>query len=257
MSRQRSTKRKDPAPDNTRANPFGAAVPAGEAQHTTTMADAVRRCRWIAVDINADGFLLLFLKPPGEKRRLVHGFDADFPAQSALSRAIAAKIAEDTARHATISTAPLWWASSPLTTTAKSCAALDWCEGPIAGPPGLAGIVFPVHADRGQTGLVIFTGDDISMDEATLYDTHARAFALFSAVTRLKPLDGGNVKTVSKRELECLSLTANGMTSEDIATELGLSVHTANQYLTNTAQKLDAMNRMHAVAKALRLGLID
>ena len=34
-------------------------------------------------------------------------------------------------------------------------------------------------------------------------------------------------------------------------------MHTANQYLTNTAQKLDAVNRMHAVAKALRLGLID
>ena len=41
--------------------------------------------------------------------------------------------------------------------------------------------------------------------------------------------------TISKRELECLSLTANGLTSEEIADRLGLSVHTANQYLTNTA----------------------
>ena len=31
----------------------------------------------------------------------------------------------------------------------------------------------------------------------------------------------------------------------------------ANQYLSNTTQKLNAVNRMHAVAKALRLGLID
>ena len=38
---------------------------------------------------------------------------------------------------------------------------------------------------------------------------------------------------------------------------LKLSVHTANQYLTNTTQKLDAVNRMHAVAKALRMGLIE
>ena len=76
-------------------------------------------------------------------------------------------------------------------------------------------------------------------------------------MTRLKPLDGSNAPAISKRELECLSLTANGLTSEEIAAELGLSVHTANQYLTNTAQKLNAVNRMHAVAKALRLGLID
>jgi DNA-binding CsgD family transcriptional regulator len=62
---------------------------------------------------------------------------------------------------------------------------------------------------------------------------------------------------MSKREIECLRLTANGLTSEEIAAELGLSVHTANQYLTSSAQKLNAVNRIHAVAKALRAGLID
>ena len=40
-----------------------------------------------------------------------------------------------------------------------------------------------------------------------------------------------------------LKLTANGYTSEEIARLLKLSVHTANQYLTNTAQKLNAVNR--------------
>ena len=58
------------------------------------------------------------------------------------------------------------------------------------------------------------------------------------------------------RELECVRLTANGMTSEQIAAALKLSVHTANQYLTNSTQKLNAANRVHAVAKALKLGLI-
>jgi len=62
---------------------------------------------------------------------------------------------------------------------------------------------------------------------------------------------------MSRREIECLKLTSRGYTSEEIAKELKLSVHTANQYLTQTTQKLNAVNRMHAVAKALRLGLID
>ena len=54
-----------------------------------------------------------------------------------------------------------------------------------------------------------------------------------------------------------LKLTANGYTSEAIARLLKLSVHTANQYLTQCAQKLNAVSRTQAVAKALRLGLID
>ena len=76
-------------------------------------------------------------------------------------------------------------------------------------------------------------------------------------MTRIRPGDGAKFPTISKRELECLKLTANGYTSEDIARLLKLSVHTANQYLTNTTQKLDAVNRMQAVAKALRMGLIE
>ena len=54
-----------------------------------------------------------------------------------------------------------------------------------------------------------------------------------------------------------LSYAATFVPRSEIAAQLGLSVHTANQYLTNSAQKLNAVNRMHAVAKALRLGLID
>lgn len=254
MSKRRSAVR--PMPEASPANPFGATRPLAETHNTATMADAVRRCRWIAVDMNADAFLLLFLGPPEEKRRLVHAFDADFPAVSATSRLIVSRMAEDLVRHAMVSTIPQWWAA-PETVACEAFAAITSCEGPIAAPADLSGIVFPVYADRGQAGLVIFIGNDISMDESGLYETHARSFALFSAVTRLRPIEGGSVPAISKRELQCLSLTANGLTSEEIAAELGLSVHTANQYLTNTAQKLNAVNRMHAVAKALRLGLID
>ena len=62
---------------------------------------------------------------------------------------------------------------------------------------------------------------------------------------------------MTRRELECLKLTANGYTSEEIARLLKLSVHTTNQYLTQSVQKLNAVSRTQAVAKALRLGLIE
>ena len=90
-----------------------------------------------------------------------------------------------------------------------------------------------------------------------MFDIHARCFSLFDAVARMRPGESAKFPSISKRELECLKLTANGYTSDEIARLLKLSVHTANQYLTNTTQKLNAVNRMHAVAKALRMGLIE
>jgi DNA-binding CsgD family transcriptional regulator len=246
-----------PLPVRARRTPFGAPPPLGEPSHAGTMADAVRRCRWIAVDIAAASFILFFVAPPGDKRRLIFGFDAEFPGQSVMSRMIETRIAGEAAERATHSTVPFWWPAVDPARPRDSFAGIEWLEGPIAAPCEDAGIVFPVYAERGQAGLVAFHGPEIALNERTLYETHARAFALFAAVTRLKPLSGGKGLTISKRELECLSLTANGLTSEEIAAQLGLSVHTANQYLTNSTQKLNAVNRMHAVAKALRLGLID
>ena len=109
----------------------------------------------------------------------------------------------------------------------------------------------------GEAGWSVFFGPDIALEPHDLFEIHARCFSLFEAVTRIRRRDGVTIPSISKRELECLKLTANGYTSEEIARLLKLSVHTANQYLSNTTQKLDAVNRMHAVAKALRLGLID
>ena len=42
-------------------NPFGAFSLGSETHHAVTIPDAVRRCRWIAVDINASGFGLFFV----------------------------------------------------------------------------------------------------------------------------------------------------------------------------------------------------
>ena len=87
---------------------------------------------------------------------------------------------------------------------------------------------------------------------------HARAHALFDALPEAQPArTAPDLPAVSPRELQCLRLTADGLTSDDIARRLGLSVHTANQYLANVAEKLNAANRVHAVAKALREGLIE
>ncbi|EAB6718315.1 helix-turn-helix transcriptional regulator, partial [Salmonella enterica subsp. enterica] len=127
----------------------------------------------------------------------------------------------------------------------------------IAAPVlGTDGIAFPVYTSNGQSGLVVFFGRQAEFSEALLFEAHARCFQLFESSAVLAYMDGA-MASVANRERDCLELSSHGLTSEEIAAELGLSPHTVNQYLTNTARKLGAVNRVHVVAKALRLGLID
>ncbi|MER8750871.1 LuxR C-terminal-related transcriptional regulator [Mesorhizobium sp. M1050] len=242
---------------NEQRNPFGAFSLGSETHHAVTIPDAVRRCRWISVDINASAFGLFFVSPSPERARLVPCLDSDYPGISVATKFISGANGEEIVRHTRISTEPRWWTDDGGAAMAAMFDNLAWTEQMAPLAPGTSGIAFPVHADRGQCGLVVFMGSEIALPQDALYEIHARCFSLFAAVARIRPGDAGRMRSISKRELECLKLTANGNTSEEIARLLKLSVHTANQYLTQSTQKLNAVNRNQAVAKALRLGLIE
>lgn len=62
---------------------------------------------------------------------------------------------------------------------------------------------------------------------------------------------------LTDREQEILRLTAAGRSAAQIAADLYLSVPTVRTHLQNAYQKLDVSDRAAAVAKAMRLGLID
>ena len=64
----------------------------------------------------------------------------------------------------------------------------------------------------------------------------------------MRPLDAN--------ELAALRLFANGKTADEMAVELGVSKSMALHYLRVAARKLGARNRVHAVALAVRSGLI-
>lgn len=61
---------------------------------------------------------------------------------------------------------------------------------------------------------------------------------------------------LTRRELECLRLVADGRTTADIAAAFAISENTVNHHLAAACRKLQALNRPHAVASAFRLGLI-
>ena len=61
---------------------------------------------------------------------------------------------------------------------------------------------------------------------------------------------------ISKREYEILELIAQGLSNQEIASKMFLSVHTIKTHITNLFTKLDVKRRTQAVVKAREMGLV-
>jgi DNA-binding CsgD family transcriptional regulator len=65
------------------------------------------------------------------------------------------------------------------------------------------------------------------------------------------------VRPLTPREREVLRIAANGLSGPEIAERLTVSPATVKRHLSNIYEKLEVSGRVAAVAKGLRLGLID
>lgn len=129
-------------------------------------------------------------------------------------------------------------------------------------------------------GVILYTGDS---DAELLYDgldSGARGYALkagstdelVAAIERvavggsyvdprldrilLSPRATANVPQLSPREREIMHLMAEGRTAEQIGDEIHVSVETVRTHVRNVIRKLQARNRVHAIALALERGEI-
>jgi PAS domain S-box-containing protein len=90
---------------------------------------------------------------------------------------------------------------------------------------------------------------------AQIQDITARKGAeLRAAQARRREADAG---PLTPREREVLGLLAEGLTSAEAASQLGLTAETIETHVRRALRKLDARSRTHAVALALRLGLLE
>jgi two-component system nitrate/nitrite response regulator NarL len=67
----------------------------------------------------------------------------------------------------------------------------------------------------------------------------------------------GPPTTITPRMREVLALMAEGMTNREIAYELGLSPFTVKNYIERIYERMGALDRVQAVSKALREGIIE
>jgi DNA-binding CsgD family transcriptional regulator len=115
---------------------------------------------------------------------------------------------------------------------------------------------FPTHDASGARGIVLFSGEREPFAHKEITDLSFISIYVFDRLAEIRNLDARVSEMLNDREIDCLTWTAAGKTSADIAEILGLSEHTVNHYLNKATKKLDTVNRTQAVAKALRVGLI-
>lgn len=72
-----------------------------------------------------------------------------------------------------------------------------------------------------------------------------------------KILTSDSISQLTAREIEVVRWTGEGKTSAEIAIILGLSEHTVISHITSAARKLNAVNRVHMIAIALRRGIMS
>ena len=88
-----------------------------------------------------------------------------------------------------------------------------------------------------------------------LVGTDAEPEALVVAASAMAP-EGEAEIALTARELEVLSLLAEGASNKLIARRLGISAHTAKYHVASLVEKLDGVSRTDAFAHAARIGVL-
>jgi len=122
------------------------------------------------------------------------------------------------------------------------------------------GVSVPLHGPSGKVAVVSFASQfDDANPQAQLSRLNALASQFHVVFTSLAQGLQNNVRQVrlSPREKDCLNWVAHGKTSWEIGVILDINRNTVDFHIKNAMNKLDATNRIAAVFKAIRLGIID
>lgn len=121
------------------------------------------------------------------------------------------------------------------------------------------GLAFPLVTLDGEIVMVSLGGEAVQLSEAefsmvSLVSTYAIGRAM-----QLHTMAGKTIDHIelTPRERECLQWAAVGKSEWEISQILGISEHTSEKHLLNAKSKLGAVNRVQAVAEAIRRGYIS
>jgi len=126
-----------------------------------------------------------------------------------------------------------------------------------------SGLTFTVHDRPGVTGIFSLARDrqlGMKQEELAALVGRVQMFAtlLHRAVSRIElpKLIPGTLVALTPREQECLRWAADGKTAWEIGQILNITERTAVFHMNNVTQKLGALNKTQAIARALVLNLL-
>jgi LuxR family transcriptional regulator len=125
------------------------------------------------------------------------------------------------------------------------------------------GLTIPIHLAEGHFAFVtVLESVNIAWSEVLerskeVIFVAAHHFHKVAGKKFPNPFLRARAVSLAQREIECLEWVARGKTMEDVASILNLSRETVRVHLDRAREKLDAVNRVNAVAKAAQLGLIS
>jgi DNA-binding CsgD family transcriptional regulator len=127
---------------------------------------------------------------------------------------------------------------------------------------GMAGYSIPISDKAGRRAL--FSINYAAPDEAwsQMMGSHREDWAELAHLVHRKAVselhgDEDPIPHLGPREIECLTWTARGKASKEIAILLGLSDNTTKAYLKSARFKLTCANLPEAVTKAIKLHIIN
>lgn len=113
-----------------------------------------------------------------------------------------------------------------------------------------------LHSTHGEAFAVLLSGARGEPDRAETADLYLTLLQLFETLERTFEVGASARDKLSMREIECLRWAAAGKSSDEIAIILGISAYTVSSYFKTATRKLDSVNRMQAIARAMRMKLI-
>lgn len=118
------------------------------------------------------------------------------------------------------------------------------------------------HRPDGNTGALSVVLDGKAVEARRMFSAFGRVMSLLAvyahtALTTNRKAIARAQTSLSRREVDCLSYAARGMTAKQIAYHLGISEPTVAFHFASARRKLGAATATQAVAKAVWMDLIQ
>jgi LuxR family quorum sensing-dependent transcriptional regulator len=119
------------------------------------------------------------------------------------------------------------------------------------------GFCLPIHGINGYEACFSMSGMDLDLSPRTKPALHLMAMYAFERARQLlNPSPYMSSGLLTPREREALMWAAAGKSAADTGDILGITERTVTAHIASACQKLDAVNKTQAVARALQYRLI-